>query len=91
MLFIRTQTEKRIVDIAPGDIDEIRPDLMRRTGGGWLAVAPKGGVFSIGVTAPTANEAREKFSSVIRRWVEILATEGKSGRPDLNVGLSGSL
>ncbi len=54
---------------------EIRPDMIRRTGGGWLAVAPKGAVLTIGVTAPTEEEAREKFCSVFRRWLEILSSE----------------
>ena len=53
-------------------VDEISPDLVRRTGGGWLAVAPNGAFLSIGVTAPTENEAREKFRSVLNRWIEIL-------------------
>lgn len=51
----------------------VRPDLIRRTGGGWLAVAPKDAIFSIGVTASTDDEALEKFSFVFARWVEILA------------------
>ena len=53
---------------------EIEPDLMRRSCGGWLAVARKGGIFSIGVTAPTADDAREKFRSVVSRWIDILAS-----------------
>jgi hypothetical protein len=52
---------------------EIEPNLMRRSCGGWLAVAPKDAIFSIGVTAPTANDAREQFCSTILRWLEILA------------------
>jgi len=52
---------------------EIEPDLMRRSCGGWLAVAPKGGIFSIGVTAPTADDARRKFGTTMQRWLEILA------------------
>jgi hypothetical protein len=55
-------------------IDEIRPDIVRRTGGGWLAIAPRGAVLSLGVTASTEEEARHKFRSVYGRWVEILAT-----------------
>jgi hypothetical protein len=61
---------------------EIVPDLMRRSCGGWLAVAPNGAKFSIGVTAATAEEAREKFCSVVRRWLEILASGEKSGYQD---------
>jgi hypothetical protein len=61
---------------------EIVPDLMRRSCGGWLAVAPKDGIFSIGVTAPTADEAREKFGTTIQCWLEILAT----AKNDVNTG-----
>jgi hypothetical protein len=53
-------------------IDEIRPDLVRRTRGGWLAVAPSNAPFSIGVTAATEAEAKEKFRYVFSRWLEII-------------------
>jgi hypothetical protein len=56
---------------------EIAPDLIRRTRGGWLAVAPTGAFLSLGVTAPTEELAREKFRTVFKRWVEILETESK--------------
>jgi hypothetical protein len=54
----------------------VTPNLIRRTGGGWLAVAPSGALFSIGVTASTESEAREKFRFEYNRWVEIRAGEG---------------
>lgn len=54
---------------------QIAPELMRRACGGWLAVAPKGSLFSIGVTAQTAEEAREKFGLTIQRWIEILESD----------------
>lgn len=53
----------------------VHPDLVRRTGGGWLAIAPSGATFSIGVTAPTEEEAREKFKSVLARWFEIISED----------------
>lgn len=49
----------------------LNPDLVRRTGGGWLAIAPSGALFSIAVTASTESEAKEKFCSVYNRWIEI--------------------
>jgi hypothetical protein len=49
----------------------VMPNLVRRTGGGWLAVAPSGSLFSIAVTASTEVEAKEKFCSVYNRWIEI--------------------
>jgi hypothetical protein len=50
---------------------EIRPHLVRRTRGGWLAVAPSEATFRIGVTASTEEEAKEKFCFVYSRWIEI--------------------
>ena len=55
--------------------DDIRPDLVRRTTGGWLAVAPKGAKFPIGVTAPTAEEAKERFRSAYEGWLLLLTPE----------------
>jgi hypothetical protein len=55
----------------------IAPDLARRACGGWLATAPKDSGFSIGVTAETADKAREEFGIAMRRWLEILATGAK--------------
>jgi hypothetical protein len=55
--------------------DVIQPDLVRRTSGGWLAVAPKGAKFPIGVTAPTAEEAQERFRSSYSGWLLLLEAE----------------
>lgn len=55
--------------------DVIQSDLVRRTTGGWLAVAPKGAKFPIGVTAPTAEEAKERFCSAYARWLALLDSE----------------
>jgi hypothetical protein len=52
---------------------EIRPDLIRRTTGGWIAVSPYNCRISIGVTAPTEDEAIARFRFVFSRWLEILA------------------
>lgn len=59
-------------------IAEIRPDMIRRRCGGWLAVAPDGACFSMGVTAPTEEEAREKFGSAFGRWLEIICDPRKA-------------
>ena len=53
----------------------IRPDLIRRTGGGWLAVAPKGAKLPIGVTALTAEEAQHRFCSAYQQWLSLLELE----------------
>ena len=60
------------------DHDLVMPNLVRRTGGGWLAVAPSDVLFSTAVTASTESVAREKFCSVYNRWIEIR----KSGEPE---------
>jgi hypothetical protein len=52
---------------------EIHPDLVRRACGGWLAVAPRRALVSLGVTAETQEDASEKFCFVYNRWIEILA------------------
>jgi len=51
---------------------EVRPHLVRRRTGGWLAISPSGARFSLGVTAPTEQEAREKFGFTFYRWLEII-------------------
>jgi hypothetical protein len=53
--------------------ESIRPDLIRRTGGGWLAVSPKEAKISIAVTASSNVDAAEKFKSVYARWTELLS------------------
>lgn len=53
---------------------EIRPRLLLRQCGGWLAAAPKWSPFSIAVTAPTEVEAREAFTVAFDRWVELAAS-----------------
>ncbi|MFN0219844.1 MAG: hypothetical protein ACKVP4_13640 [Hyphomicrobium sp.] len=50
----------------------IAPDLVRRTCGGWLAIAPQGARFAVAVTAATAQEAKERFVFVYKRWVQIV-------------------
>jgi hypothetical protein len=62
------------------NIGDIQPNLTRRAGGGWLAVAPKGAFLRVGVTATTEEEAREKFRSTVHRWLEIL----EMARPQLS-------
>lgn len=53
-------------------ISQIRPVLKHRACGGWLATAPAGSIFSMGVTAPSETEARERFYSTVSQWAETL-------------------
>src|ERR1700684_3222598 len=50
--------------------------LERALGGDWFAVTPAGSRLTVVVTAPSEEEVREKFSWTIRRWIEILASDG---------------
>lgn len=54
---------------------QIQPDLVRRTCGGWLALAPSSLNLTMGVTAPTEAEAVERFRFSLSRWIEILKSE----------------
>ena len=50
----------------------IRPKVIRRACGGWLAATPNNAGISIGVTAATEVEARDNFGYVLARWLEII-------------------
>ena len=52
-------------------IDEVRPRLIRRATGGWLAVSPDWARFLIGITADTESEAIDQFRASYARWVSI--------------------
>jgi hypothetical protein len=67
---LKTQWKNMNIPVENGR--EIRPNLIRRTGGGWLAGAPNDALLPIGVTASTESEAVEKFGSVYNRWISIL-------------------
>jgi hypothetical protein len=60
------------MDLNAESAETIRPNLMRRNAGGWLATSPNGATFSIGVTAPNEDEAVLKFRYAYTRWIEIL-------------------
>ena len=57
------------------NVDEIQPHLMRRTCGGWLAVAPTTALFQIGVTALTEREAIETFRFEYSRWIALFKSK----------------
>lgn len=60
------------MDLNQGGTGDVRPRLLPRECGGWLAVSPVWARFSLGVVAPTEQEAREKFDSVFKHWVSML-------------------
>ena len=48
--------------------DMPEPEIIPRTCGGFLAVAPKWAAFRIGVTAPTETAAKDKFFESYAAW-----------------------
>jgi hypothetical protein len=60
----------------------VTSNLIRRTDGGWLVIAPLSALFSIGVTAFTESETWDKFCFVYNRWIEI---RGDTIDPDTDV------
>lgn len=53
------------------EIYAVKPVLIERECGGWLAITPRGWPLSIGVTAPTSGEAEQEFSAALDRWSKI--------------------
>lgn len=47
----------------------VEPRMLRRDNGGWLAVAPDGAPFRIGVAAWSADEAKRRFDREMKEWV----------------------
>jgi|GEM_PF-3378196 len=51
----------------------VKPVLMERRCGGWLAITPKGWPLGIGVTADTKINAEKKFEDELERFAKIPA------------------
>lgn len=54
---------------------QIRPVLIERAMGGWLAVTPRHASICFGVTAQTETEAREAFARTLKCWIETAETD----------------
>lgn len=52
----------------------VKPELIERKCGGWLAVTPRGWPLSIGVTAATNADAKREFEAALDRWSKIKET-----------------
>ena len=59
-------------------VRRIRPCLVERQCGGWLALSPPDAILRIGVVGDTEQEAREKFIAALMSWEEILETTAGS-------------
>jgi hypothetical protein len=53
----------------------IRPNLIERACGGWLAVTPDGSNLSFGVTAETKELALAAFYKSLKKWQEALVSK----------------
>jgi len=49
-------------------ISDHAPDLVQRLSGGWIAKSSRHAALRIGVTAATAEEAREKYEQAVTGW-----------------------
>jgi hypothetical protein len=59
----------------------IRPNVIRRPYGDWLAASPHGACLCVGVIGSTEQEARERFEAEVQRWFEI-TRDTKSNTPE---------
>jgi hypothetical protein len=53
----------------------IRPRIVQRIAGDWLAASPPDAVICIAIIAATQAEAEEKFSETMARWIADLNRE----------------
>lgn len=56
----------------------VKPHIVERACGGWMAMTPRGWPLSIGVTAETETEAREAFDAALARWARIAEGQDES-------------
>jgi len=49
----------------------VQPELRARAGGGFLAVSPAGAPLKIGVSAPTEDQARNRFEAEKAEWIKL--------------------
>jgi len=53
----------------------IQPRLMRCEGGEWMAVSQAGSPLHIGVSGPTDDKARARFTEALVEWAKLLESE----------------
>ena len=54
---------------------QVKPRLIARKSGGWLAVTPRGWPLAVGVRADTEEAARDAFAAALKRWAAIKPLE----------------
>lgn len=50
---------------------QVKPRLIARECGGWLAVTPRGWPLAVGVRADTEEAAASEFVAALKRWAAI--------------------
>lgn len=59
---------------------DIRPDLIGRECGGWLAISGLGSELRIGTVGATADQAVDRFRAALEEWARLAALpEGQMG------------
>jgi hypothetical protein len=66
--FLRKECNMSFTD----GLSQVKPRLIARQTGGWLAISEPGSVLSIGVTAETEDVALARFALALKEWVVIL-------------------
>ncbi len=49
-------------------IEDVRPKLIKRACGGWLAVSEEGSPIGLGVEGASEQDARTRFEEAVREW-----------------------
>lgn len=61
-------------------IYSVKPQIIERVRGGWMAITPRGWPLSIGVMADSEAEARAAFDAELLRWAKIGVDENGKER-----------
>lgn len=59
---------------------DIRPELIERERGGWLAVSGPGSELRIGTVGETADQAADRFDEALAEWARLAAAPDSQPR-----------
>lgn len=62
----------------------MRPRILPRAGGGWLAASQDGAPIAIGVWGNTTEEARERFTAAVETWSALLLVSDSERTGDVS-------
>jgi hypothetical protein len=60
------------------ETENIKPQLVHRRSGGWLAYSIRSSPLQIGVTALSQEDATHRFQTAVDGWTRNLASESSS-------------